>query len=461
MHDNDLAWPGSNNRPGVRDIIRQVYLRSPSNFARLFWDSNAIIGGFDSCICGCDINQEAPYVHCLCCDSAFHMTCFLSNVVNLGVMPLKCFYCQSSPQVGRQHYPKLDCDIGFACIPTPESPMFFRDHKQPHERFEVIYWPAELNGTHVERPNLNLHTAQGRRDYQTWEMETYLATSNLAETRVSHVLLWMKQTYFQEAYIKGGEFQFDVSIDEGRTCLTSASVWNLRGWRNAAPQWYRSRNSRALLFDITDGDHDDAADNDNAATMDNMSIADNDYDNDEENNDQDEGMGVAESERNGIDANDANANMMDAPVAESERNGNDANANMMNAPTEAIANITLLRARSNSSSSSSEYEPPPATSKRNNVSLLAGNGMTDEQVEDQLRRQRISTRESHAHDQDAPRDGVRSPVCSPGVPTEVQIVMDAGCSQMEAPLPRVLQNMPSQDSAPRSLLSTPQRNERL
>ena len=115
-----LAWNGTANRPGLRDITRAMYSRSPANFSRYFANSSAVLE-HNSCICANEVHQEAPFVQALCCDAAHHMHCFLSMVVSMRSRPLTCFHCQARHDAVRQIYPKLDCDIRDVCIPPLSS----------------------------------------------------------------------------------------------------------------------------------------------------------------------------------------------------------------------------------------------------------------------------------------------------------------------------------------------------
>ena len=89
---------------------------------------------------------------------------------------------------------------------------------------------------------------------------------------------------------------------------------------------------------------------------------------------------------------------------------------------DAVQTFRRERSSSSSSSSSSEYVPPAATVNRNRT-LLAGHGMTDEQVDAQLQRQRDKCLGRVAR-HDHPR--------SPGLPTEVEILFEAGTADIDA-----------------------------
>jgi hypothetical protein len=85
----------------------------------------------------------------------------------MGKEHLRCFHCQANTDVVRQCYPKMDCGIQFVCIPLWSS-LFFRDHGQADEEYNLLYCPAELMGTDVEVPSFNLHTHEGRQELQRW-----------------------------------------------------------------------------------------------------------------------------------------------------------------------------------------------------------------------------------------------------------------------------------------------------
>jgi len=105
-----------------------------------------------------------------------------------------------------------------------------------------LYWPAELNGRDVMRPSFNLHTQQGRTEYQVWMADNDVDNedSELSEHREAQVSAWMNHTYFYNAYVCGGECQFDKSFDRDISQLSS-DLWSIRSWRSNPPRWYSER----------------------------------------------------------------------------------------------------------------------------------------------------------------------------------------------------------------------------
>ena len=50
--------------------------------------------------------------------------------------------------------------------------------------------------------------------------DNYVELSDLNRVRLDEVVAWMNHTFFYEAYVSGGESQFDPSFDRGKNCQT-------------------------------------------------------------------------------------------------------------------------------------------------------------------------------------------------------------------------------------------------
>ena len=171
---------------------------------------------YRNCFCAEVINQTSPFVWCLCCDSAYHMHCFLNYVYSKGYQPMMCVWCNESGS---------DTIRSFVCI-LPFSDSFFNRYRQPGEEYNLLYWPQEV-----------CLPVEGTRHVSI-------------EFREAAVLEWMKHTYFYEAYIRGGECQFDSSYTK-QSYSVQSSLWGLRVWTSNLPIWYRSRASIPLEMDMS------------------------------------------------------------------------------------------------------------------------------------------------------------------------------------------------------------------
>lgn len=225
-----VIWDGGNNRPGLRDITLSVYSRSPVQFARYFYDKGgSSMTIYRNCYCMNVINQTAPFAWCMSCDSAFHMHCFLNFVLTKGYQPMRCMWCnESGSDTIRDRYPMLNCNIPFVCIP-PFSDSFFNRYRQPGETYNLLYWPQEASSAVEGNQLVSI------------------------EIREAAVLEWMKHTYFYEAYVRGGECQFDSSYTK-HSYTESSVLWGLGSWTRNPPMWYRSRASIPLELDVSQED---------------------------------------------------------------------------------------------------------------------------------------------------------------------------------------------------------------
>jgi hypothetical protein len=106
------------------------------------------------------------------------------------------------------------------------STLFFPENKKSDEEYDLLYWPARLNRRVALRPSFNLHTPEGREDYERWmaDNDNSIELSDLYRERLDQIVAWMNHTFFYKAYVSGGECQFDPSFDRGKNCQTRSDL---------------------------------------------------------------------------------------------------------------------------------------------------------------------------------------------------------------------------------------------
>lgn len=150
----------------------------------------------------------------------------------MGSRPLMCMHCHATHEVVRELYPNLDCNIRYVCV-APFCPLFFSENKKSNEEYNLLYWPARLNGRVVLTPSFNLHTAEGREDYEHFlaDNDNHIELEQLRQDRLDEVVMWMNHTFFYEAYVSEGECQFNPSFDRLKNCQTRSDLWRGSGFR--------------------------------------------------------------------------------------------------------------------------------------------------------------------------------------------------------------------------------------